>query len=183
MVASAVAEGGTAATARCPTCRRSLGHLQQLGRGRDGRWRARTLFSTVDDFAGGWRPADSCGALCCRDAVASSAVQDVEDEDAGYADEADEVDPRPCCLCGVDDAPDVLLECSACLQTLAHTHCLVPRLASPPAGHWLCWLCSAELGARCPSQRRVDREAFVARATAGFVAAKAAARMRREIVE
>jgi hypothetical protein len=101
-----------------------------------------------------------------------------EDEGEIWEDDVLSVDLRPCALCLRDDDHGQLLECSGCLQTLAHAYCLVPRLASPPAGHWLCWLCIAELGARCASTRRVEREAFVARATAGFVAAKAAARMR-----
>jgi len=177
VVASDSVEGGIASSARCPACRRGIGHLQQLGRGRDGRWRARAPFVAVDDFASGWVRSRSCSKLCCRE-LADSQEPAGEGEEDCWEDDVLSVDSRPCALCGRDDEHELLLECSGCLQTLAHTFCLVPRLASPPAGHWLCWLCSAELGARCASARRVEREAFVARATAGFVAAKAAARMR-----
>ena len=131
----------------------------------------------VDKFADGWVRSRSCSKLCCRE-LADSQEPVGEGEEDCWEDDVLSVDSRPCALCGRDDEHELLLECSGCLQTLAHTFCLVPRLASPPAGHWLCWLCSAELGARCASARRVEREAFVERATAGFVAAKAAARMR-----
>ena len=177
VASDSVGGGAASSSARCPTCRRGIGHLQQLGRGRDGRWRARTPFVAVDKFADGWVRSRSCSELCCRE-LAHSQEPVGEGEEDCWEDDVLSVDSRPCALCRRDDEHELLLECSGCLQTLAHTFCLVPRLASPPAGHWLCWLCSAELGARCASARRVEREAFVARATAGFVAAKAAARMR-----